>query len=415
MNTFGSSSYQFALYDPRSVRSDRQRFRRDAIPLLSRANSLYVSSGRTPSCGYLLLSRYDYNQLDKTSTTLQLHIGDPRLPTNVGIIGNLSIVQAQCVTRGLPTDPAALYLVEVTDGRGIVHNPYMQFPLTAAFNIRSPAYPQVFQPASMNGGTTWTWATMLEYIWTTMGAFLGPWPGLPSAPAGTPEGFWFVGVSAWESLCDILDTLGMTVAVNLTSVTPFTIVPLGATDLPFTLLTAYYAPSLEDDLEWIDVGAARVPASVKVLFRRRNSVYGTEETTPYRNDIMAQQWNMLSFYTVVVPAPAVFTGASGTHYLWSDFTVRADDSSNPLNEDITLAQTIAAERVTQYFAKIYHQTLGFMTRTYAGALPFSTGSQVDGVAWVMDHPPGSYFGWRTKLIRGGIFFKESVGHADQSY
>lgn len=411
MNNFGSSSLKIPLYDPRSVRENRVRFRRDAIPLLDRANSFYCPSGRWPSRGWILVSRSGYDLLSKYSTTLQLNIGDTSRLNNVATIKNLSIVQAQCVTRGLVSDPNAIYLVEVTDGRGVLYNKWFQFPLTAKYNIRVPGYPQTFYLESMkdysvesgypDSKTTWTWATMLKDIWDGLGTFLGAWPGLPYAPAGTPEGFWFTGVPAWTALCDILDYLGMTVAVNPTSsATPFTIVSSGVLDPTFVLSLLRYLPNLEDDLEWIDFGAARVPKTIKVLFRRRNSVYGTEETVAYRNDIMAQQWAMKPIYTITVTAPADFASAVGTHYIWSDFTVRYDDSSNPLSADVTTAQTIAQERVTQYFRKISRLTDGFSTRVYAGALPFYTGSQVDGVCWYQDYSNQARQGWKTKVVRG---------------
>ena len=110
---------------------------------------------------------------------------------------------------------------------------------------------------------------------------------------------------------------------------------------------------------------------------------------------MAEQWNMESFYTVSVTAPAKFASAVGTHFIWSDFTIRYDDSSNPLDADITTAQQIANERVTQYFNRISE----FLTQTYGGALPFATGSQVDGVCWAHDLDQQKFHGWRTHLIR----------------
>ena len=411
MNTFGQSYVEGSraellvpLYDPRSARLDRVRHGRSDIPDLSRANSLYVPTGRWPSRGWVMLARGDYDLLDKYSTTLQLELGDPRQPDNVAALKNLSIVQAQCVTRGLVADDNALYLVEVTDGRGVLHNNWFQFPLTTQYNIRVPAYPQQFYTSSMNGGTTWTWTTMLQDMWTQIGTHLGAWPGLPYAPAGTPEGFWFTGVPAWTALCDVLDYLGLTVACNLTQSAPFTIVQPGAADAAFTTLQDKYGATtssfyhLEDDLEWIDVGAARVPKTLKVLFRRRNSIYGTEETVTYRSDVMADQWSMDTVYTVSITAPSTFASAVGTHYLWSDFTVRYDDSSNPLDADIATATAIAQERVTQYFAMIYRQTLGRMSRTYAGALPFATGSLVDGIRWSMDGV--RHAGWTTEIVRG---------------
>ena len=106
----------------------------------------------------------------------------------------------------------------------------------------------------------------------------------------------------------------------------------------------------------------------------------------------------------------------GTHHIWSDFTVRYDDSGNPLDADIATAQQIANERVTQYFAKVYHQTLGRMSRTYTGALPFKTGSRVDGVCYYQDYRDTDRQGWRTRLVRGacppfpGLFSQGGYGH-----
>lgn len=391
------------LYDPRSVRANRARFRRDKVPLLDRVNTFYLSTGRWPSRGWILLARGDYNKLNKYATTFQLNIGDPTQANNVGTLQNLSIVQAQCVTRGLAADKDAIYLVEIVDDQWVLHNPWFQTPITSAYNLRAPAYPQTFYPWSMNGGTTWTWTTMLQDMWNQMaaigggGQLLGAWPGLPSVPAGTPEGFEFTGVPIWTAFNDIIESLGMTLATDLTKANPYTIVSAGAADAAFTTLQTKYATNLEDDAEEIDTGAGRVPATVKVLFRRRNDIYGTEETVRY-DPIF--QWESTPYYTVSVNAPVFFIGAVGEGYLWSDFTVRYDMDGNPLAADTAMANTIAQERVTQYFAKIFRQTLGSMTQVYAGALPFVTGSQVDGVKYYQDYIDQGRMGWKTKIVRG---------------
>ncbi len=404
MNTFGTATKQIALYDPRSVRENRTRFRRDYIPLLERANSIYVPTGREPTRGLILVSRRDYNYIlsaNPYSNALQLNVGDPTQTNNVGTLKNLSIVQAQCVTRGLASDVNALYLVELTDGRGVLHNKWFQFPITTQYNIRAPAYPQLYNVNSLNSGSVWTWTTMLQNIWTQMATFLGAWPGLPYAPLGTPEGFWFNGVPAWTALCGVLEHLGMTVACNLTSSSPFIIVDDGADDTAFTALQTKYRTHLEDDLEWIDTGSGRVPGTVKVLFRRRNSIYGSEETvTRTSDDVTGWQWDMDSTYSVSVAAPATFTGATGTHHMWSDFTVRYDMDNVPIAADVATANAIAAERTTQYFDRIYSRTSGWMTQTYAGALPFVTGSQVDGVCYYQDFIDQDRQGWKTKIVRG---------------
>src|ERR1051325_908117 len=119
-NTFGdpaSSGQLYELYDPRHPLRHRQRFRRDLVPLLRRANSLYVPSGRWPARGFLLLRRGDYDNLSKYSIHLQLSIEDVQTGT-ARVFKNLSIVQARCVTAGfVGTDPDSLMLVEVTDAR----------------------------------------------------------------------------------------------------------------------------------------------------------------------------------------------------------------------------------------------------------------------------------------------------------
>ena len=295
----------------------------------------------------------------------------------------------------------------------------MKFPLEQSYNIRVPGYPQTFYLESMkdytaeagypDSRTTWTWSTMIGNIWNKMSARLGTFPGLPFAPAGTPEGFWFHGTSAWTALCDILDHLGMTVACDLTSATPFTIVKIGATDAALAVKQALYSlrGNIEDDLEWIDAGAARVPKTITVLFRRRNSTYGTEETVAYRNDIMAEQWNMKNHYSVDITFAE--SNGVGKHYIWSDFTVRYDDSSNDVDADVAMAQRIALERARQHLRRIrwisatsdtFPQTGAYMEQTYSGALPFSTGSRVDGVAWTQDYSNQPWQGWKTKIVRG---------------
>ena len=171
MNTFsypgsstGSSPVTVPIYDPRSVRTNRERFRRDKIPMLERANSIYIPNGRWPSRGWVLLARSDYDLINKSSSTglyansFELEVGDSTDKDTTNALTNLSIVQAQCVMRGVASDPNALYLVELTDDRGILHNKWFQAPITAFYNIRAPAYPQTFYAPSTNSGTPWTWA-----------------------------------------------------------------------------------------------------------------------------------------------------------------------------------------------------------------------------------------------------------------
>lgn len=370
------------------------------IEELELTNNFYCPAGRWPFRGWLLLPKYEYDQLDKYSTTLQLNIDNTNLPDNVGTLKKLSIVQAQCVTRGISSDPNSLYLIEITDGRGILWNEWFQFPTNSLYNIRAPAYPQTdrggtFYVNTMNTGvspnTTWTWSTMIQDLWNQMSTFLGTYPGLPYTPNGTPEGVYYPGVSAWPALCDILEYLGMDIAANLTSsTTQYTIVRKGITDTNLTTLQTQYQHALEEDLEWIDYGAGRVPANVMVLFRRRQDVYGSEETV--RRDSL--QYITPSVYSVTMSAPSEYTGGVGTHYIWSEFTVRYNQDGTINTADANFASSLARQRANQYYDSIH--PFARMSQTYAGALPFTTGSEVDGVRWWM----GNNMGWRTQIVHG---------------
>jgi len=412
------ASAQAVLFDPRFQRSSRRRFHRHLIPQLQLANSLYVSSGIWPARGWILLRRGDYNNINPYATNLQLQIDDFQNGTLT--FNNLSIVQARCVTRGIAADPDAIYLVELTDQRGLVYNQWFQAPINQFYNVRAPAYPgQYYTDSLISGTSTWTWSQMVGNIWAQMAGILPGYPGLPITPTSPVEGFSYVGVSAWEAVNQILDLLGCAVAVDLTQATaPYSIVDLSVNDTSFAALQSKYVGLLEDDLEYIDTGAGRVPREVIVYFQRRNEYYGTEETVRMDN----LQWSSTPSYAVTVNGP--FPNAIGIHYLWSDFTVRFDVDNNPLAADVTTANAVAAEQVQEYYNRLIGSTQGYMRQTYAGALPFTTGSSCDGVCWHMDFRAQDYsreddpvlrmtdpkvrpetrqsgrLGWRTELIRG---------------
>jgi hypothetical protein len=398
--TFGlpaSTGRKVQLCDPIDAARYRDRFGRPVVPELARANSLYVPAGNMPARGWILLSRADYDLVRGYGTAYQLTIQSRgQQPIT---FGGLSIVTARCVTTGLSGDPKALYLVELTDARGVLANEWFALPTNSYYNVLAPAYPGLYYDTSLNGGfggSPWTWSGMIGDVWAQM-PILGAFPGLPSAPLSTPTNWNLPGVPAWQALSAMLEHIGMGVACNLTLSPAYSIVSMGGTDAVFDGMTTRYATNLQDDLEPLDIGAARVPGTVIVYFRRVNQQYGTEETV--RKD--SNQWATASVYSVSVPAPAAFTGAPGTGFIWDDFAVRYDVNNQPLAADVVTAGLIAAERVSQYFDLIYSRTSGAMNKRYAGALPFYAGSQVDGVCWRQDYANGRE-GWRTQIIRGDL-------------
>lgn len=386
--------------DPRDVAAERLRFGRDEVPDLARANSYYAMAGRWPDCGWFLLDRASYNTIinaNQYATDLQVVLSD-YVNSNV-TLSNLALVQAQCVTRGLASDTNAIYLIQVTNGKGVLHNPWFAAHTNSQYNVRAQVYDEKFYDWSMNGTAPWTWSSMLNDLWTQAPLQLGTYPGLPSTPDGTPENYIFVGVPLWEAICGILDHLGMMVAGQYPA---YTIVTAGAADAAFTTLQNRYGLAtsaqfcLKDDMEWIDGGSGRVPGSLTVYFHRRNQVYGTEETIRYDGP----NWQAHSSYSVTVSAPASFSRAVGKAFLWDTFTVRYDQEGNPVLADVLTANTIAQQRATQFYSRIFRGTSGFMRQVYAGLMPFTPGSLVDGVRWYNSGYEPDYAGWQTEIVRG---------------
>lgn len=351
MNTFGTTTVKVPLCDPRSVRINRTRFKREAIPLLDRVTSFYCPSGRWPSRGYILVARADYDKINRYSTDLRLTLDTMEL---VG----LSIVTAQCVTTGVTSDPAALYLVELTDARGIYWNKWFAKPTArSGYNCRVPSVLGAYFPETLNAGVEWTWSTLVGDMWP-----FGSYPGLPTVPLGAPEDIWCAGVAVWPLLNDILARLGLTITVDPKTGVYSIVVSDAEDDISVAVLPV-------DDLEILDDGAARFPASVTVYFRWLNTDYVQPAYT----------------YT------GAGSGTIGTHSIWDSFTIRRNIDGTPFAADIVTADAIAQERILQYYAQITES----ISITYPGVVQFTPGSQIDCVLW-----RHSELGWRTIITSG---------------
>ena len=389
--TFSNGKTTVLLVDPTSIHRNRARFRRPMMRKLALANSLYVPLGGYRARGWILLTYADYNSISGYGNfTLTVQSSGT---TSALTFNQLAIVNAECATTGVLADADTVYLVEITDQRGIISSPWFELPTISYYNVLAPAYPGTYYTNSLNGGSAWTWNTMVQNLWNQI-ALLGTYPGLPVTPTGTPTNWNLNGVSAWKALTAMLSHIGCAISCDLTQTSPYGIVQKGASDATYSELSALYAKT-EEDLQPIDIGSGRVPGSVLVYFRRVNQYYGTEETV--RSD--SSQWATNAVYSVPVAAPAQFSGAVGTGFLWDDFPVRYDINGSPLAADVITAAAIAAERVTQFYDNIYSGTLGYMNRVYPGLIPFYAGSQVDGVRWYQDYSQGRG-AWRTQIVRG---------------
>ncbi|GAA4442072.1 hypothetical protein [Bremerella cremea] len=196
------------------------------------ANSYRCPVGPEAGQAFLLMTRDDVDSLTKdAAVTLAWQIVDKSGPSPVTTTHNftgLYFVQATRLLRGADADPNATMLVELRDVRHLLK---LTSVGVAQYNLRGTCLATTFLPESRNSGSDWTWASMLEDLWSKLPASLaGTAPTLPFTPHGTPEGWKFVGVSVWEAIDQVLTKLGCTIAFDPRDAS-FTFVEVGAEQL----------------------------------------------------------------------------------------------------------------------------------------------------------------------------------------
>ena len=291
------------------------------------ANSLHNPLGEHYARGWLLMQRADLNAIDLNAlnslvwTFTDQENVPQRPPTTITAYGLVVTREPINLTpSNTANDPSSLYLVEVSDVRWRVRNPYFSVAINRSYNVPSAGFGGTNDPSmqftgdaqnggymagslnysdddaddtdepgdddnfgSPNIGVLWTWQTMVTDIWEIMGTQLGPAPDLPFSPDINPEGFVFIGLSAWQALCTVLDRIGCAVQVDLT-LPPgqqCDIVQVGADDdgSDAVIATADADYAKIHDAEFQPVARGLLPENVRVFFHVRNN-FGGWETTP---------------------------------------------------------------------------------------------------------------------------------------
>ena len=351
-----------------------------APPDFALANSVVNTLGQRPARALFLMTRKDLTTFQQNGFhTVALDDGKG----NAFTLNNLVFVNARAVTPGEPSDLKGCYLAEFADARWRVQNPYYSIPCNKQYNVRAPGWggAELYYADSTNAGTTWTWATMIADLWGLMTTQLGTAPALPFTPDGTPEGWIFPGVPAWQALCQVLWRIGCAVACDLTAATgsQYSIVQVGAADTTQDAMQTSLADRKIHDEEFIEPIRAKVPYGVRVHFHRLQEHFGTEFTTAQT----AAQWQTSSVYTVDVNNSDTGSTESGSLTpLWDDLPALYDSTGTITNA--AACTTRATERATDFFRMLQSNGGGRLHRTYSGVASFKTGSNLKGVAWRQD-------------------------------
>lgn len=271
-----------------------------AVDWLDRADTFRLSLGEAPGHGWVLLTKADLDALSLTADHTLTFVAEDGRQTP---FQKITLIGSRCVSPGAPDDTERTFICELADRRFHL----AKIPCNVAYNVRSAADGLLQNPTTQDlAGTAWTWAQIVDDLWTLLGA--GSTPTLPFTPDGTPENLAYWGGWAWEAVCDVLTRIGC--AVRYWPVTDtFTFVRLGVTDAAADAEVARLAR--EGLLTWnsdpTDPSRAWRPEKVRVRFPRR----------PIPND------GNTPWYTVDVTLAATTGVVSGSY-------VQLDDDSGAL-------------------------------------------------------------------------------------
>lgn len=329
------------------------------------------------------MSRRDLNDINLSGLhTLTIGVGDQEI-TFQNLVFSKPAVN---VTPGFRSDESATYFVELSDARYLALNPYFSNPINRQYNVYAPDSGQGingYYSLSLNAGAKWTWQEMLDDIWEYVNVpELGASPQLGYDLNGEPEGFKFIGVSAWQAYNEVLRKIGF--AFVLYPNGDSSIVRIGEPDEIFADTTARYDEDRILDDEPIDPIRHRVPEKVVVYFPKEYLHYGSEVTTNWD----ASQWSSNPVEEVEIEATLIYPDIDvdsiqpGSKVcLWDDQHAYISFYQAILND----AQIVnrAYERAANYYRDVYLAGERFY-RVYDGFIGdqgFLPGSQVSLVAW----------------------------------
>lgn len=235
------------------------------VDWFGKPNSFIIPEGRGPGYGWILLTKGQLDDLDLTKDHT-LTFNDDTTANPPRKLQKITILRAKCLTPGYSGDPNATFLCDVVDRRFFL----AKIPVDKAFNLQN-ADGTGYLTSSKNGGSAWTWQTLVHDLATTLG--LGT-QTLPFTPDAIPENFEFWGSWAWEALNTVLDRIACTVKYDGEADT-FSIIRQGVT----TTATATAGAQLQNQLAnkgmktwdnfWNEPARGNLPEKVRVLFARR--------------------------------------------------------------------------------------------------------------------------------------------------
>lgn len=382
------------VYDPRPLLrySEARGLRVDHW--LRKVNSFVLPRGRQFGRGSLLFTRSALfslltggeDPLNAFDHTLKFEVGSDSVE-----IQNLGIYRAEALTATDEKTDETLYLVHLRDRRHLG-----QFTsLNKAYNVYVQGFPASnYFTVTTNGGSAWTWATMLSDLESKL-SVVGTFDrSLADYPTLVPEGYRFHGVTAWEAYNRVLDDCRLVVVPTGTqegnSITfdgNYSVVKLYAVDPNHETRLSAALPN-NVDLSWDERGTALVvPETVRVFFPKEDFAFQVGSDTDEVSGKIYQANDPLVLKDIATSSIlADSTTISGTiKVLHAPLFARYDYSGAITNQSEidAFAEDLASNWLNAAV------TSSPLHNIYFGVHPFAPSSQITAVAfWDVGEPLG---------------------------
>ena len=385
----GGGTVEIGCVDPADAANACDKLNHPTDWLALGPNSYTARTGTKSDEGWLLLRRCDLDIIDRNVAThkLKFQIVDGTNPTKS--LQSLTIDQliigptATCI---LPVkqasgvmSPGAIYLVQILDKRATARweTADVAFNVRCISGVASNAEVDYYDTTT-NGGTPYTWQEAVDVLWDLMEDYLGTTPSLPFSPAHYPEAFEFRGVRAIDAVGVLLDRIGCTITRNVET-GAFTIIRVGE-QTGFTDLLDAGKPVELFDADPVEANYVKIPAQVRVHFRRQYEMYGGEFDPTASDD----KRTGASFSIAITAASLGYTTTgvlAGTEEpLWAETTAlfapgggAAPDNNSELNQ-------VATEIAGVYYRRLLLST--HLARSYSGIEKFAPGGLCKSVRWI---------------------------------
>jgi len=365
-----------------------------------RANSYTCGRGEKPGQAWVLMTRKLLDELGRNEFhTLRFVDGKTIID-----IENLSIVKSSTMSQSVAGDARAPRLVYLEDKRR-----QLQYSsINAQYNVRIPAPSTtsgtgLYYTASLNSGSVWTWQTLATNLWASLPSTVaGTAPALPYTPDGTPEGWRFIGVSAWRGLHVVLEKIGCTTVYD-PILDVFTYVQLGVAQTGLlAALDRIEDRKLYDYDPQENYQLANMPEKIRVFFARRETYHGIEMDTP-----LVDNWEMSPAVSKDY-ATAIAGAQAGTIVsVWDDLPALFDYTN--LNTNSAALQTRANEIGLNIVRRI-DVSEERLRRTYSGLVKtIIPGAEISELIW-RDYGDGG--GLVTEIVRRPI--TERIAQRDKT-